>query len=445
MSAKIDSTGKILRRFLLVLTLFFYAYAFAMPDRREMLSGLTAILMSPAQVTKDYFIIGNLSGTFLNMALTATACLALLYIPGVVIKGSTVVAFILAMGFTTWGINILNIWPFFLGVFLCTLLRKQKIATCIDAAMFTTGLCPIVSEMLLRYPGPEVHAPTWQSALLALAVGMGVGLLSPALIGHSPNLHKSFNLYSAAMPAGFLGFFIMAAFYKTAGVTPPAIEATLGESRPEIAWSFFGIVFVSCIIAGFFLNGKSFRGYLDVLTDCGHKRDYTALFGPGLAITNFGVYGLCILSYYTLIGGSLNGVTCGIVFCMSCFAFAGSNPGNVWPIVVGYALASLVGVNALNSQAIMVGLCYASGLAPIAGVYGSVFGIVAGAAHYTLVTSVPALHGGFCLYNGGFTSVLIAMMLVPQLEAFFKTKEERRDLRRAKKREKLAAKESAAQ
>jgi len=103
MSAKIDSTGKILRRFLLVLTLFFYAYAFAMPDRREMLSGLTAILMSPAQVTTDYFIIGNLSGTSLNMALTATACLALLYIPGVVIKGSTVVAFILAMGFTNLG------------------------------------------------------------------------------------------------------------------------------------------------------------------------------------------------------------------------------------------------------------------------------------------------------------------------------------------------------
>ncbi|MBR2896133.1 MAG: DUF1576 domain-containing protein [Oscillospiraceae bacterium] len=440
MPASLDKTGRTLRRFLLVLTLFFYAYAFAMPDRMEMLSGLKTILLTPAQVTKDYFVVGNLSGTFLNMALVATACLSLLFLPGVVIKGSTVVAFILAMGFTTWGINILNIWPFFFGVFLCTLVRRQKISGAVDAAMFTTGLCPIVSEMLLRYPGAEVHAPTVQSALLALAVGMGVGFLTPALIAHSPNLHKGFNLYSAAMPAGFLGLFIMAAFYKTAGVTPPAIEATLGASRPEIAWSFFGIIFVGCIITGFILNGKSFKGYMDVLTDCGHKRDYTALFGPGLAIMNFDVYGLCILSYYTFIGGSLNGVTCGIVFCMSCFAFAGSNPGNVWPIVVGYVLASLLGVNALNSQAIMVGLCYASGLAPIAGVYGAPFGIIAGAAHYTLVTSIPALHGGFCLYNGGFTSVLIAMMLVPQLENFFKTKTERRDARRTKKREKLEAK-----
>ncbi len=443
MPAKIDDTSRILRRFMLAMTLFFYAYAFAMPDRSEMLTGLTSILFSPAQVTKDYFVIGNLSGTFLNMALVATACLALMFLPGAVVKGSTVAAFFLTLGFTTWGINILNIWPFFLGVFLCALVRKQKLSGSVDMAMFATGLCPIVSEMLLRYPGDAVHAPTWQSALLALAVGTGVGFLTPALAAHSPNLHKGFNFYSAALPAGLMGFFIVAMFYKTAGHTVPAIEATLGESQPIIAYSFFGTVFLASIITGFFLNGKSFKGYLDILTDSGHKRDYTALFGPGLALINFGVYGLFIVGYYTLIGGSFNGVTCGIVFCMVCFACAGSHPGNVWPIMAGYVLASLLGVNPVNAQAIMVGLCYASGLAPVAGVYGSLFGIVAGAAHYTLVTSVPALHGGFCLYNGGFTSVLIAVLLVPQLETFFKTKSERRDLRRAKKRAKAEAKGAA--
>ncbi len=439
MSVKPDQTSKILRWFMLAMTLFFYAYAFAMPDRGEMLTGLTNIILSPAQVTKDYFVIGNLSGTFLNMALVATACVLMMFIPGAVVKGSTVAAFFLTLGFTTWGINIMNIWPFFLGVFLCALVRRQKLSGSVDMAMFATGLCPVVSEMLLRYPGDAVHAPTWQSALLALAVGMGVGFLTPALAAHSPNLHKGFNFYSAALPAGLMGFFIVAAFYKTAGKTVPAIEATLGESQPVIAYGFFGCVFLISIIAGFCLNKFSFRGYLDILTDSGHKRDYTALFGPGLSLINLGVYGLFIVGYYTLIGGSFNGVTIGIVFCMVCFACAGSHPGNVWPIMAGYFLASLLGVNAVNAQAIMVGLCYASGLAPIAGVYGPLCGIVAGAAHYTLVTSVPALHGGFCLYNGGFTSVLIAVLLVPQLEAFVKTKSERRDLRRDKRR---AARES---
>jgi len=37
------------------------------------------------------------------------------------------------------------------------------------------------------------------------------------------------------------------------------------------------------------------------------------------------------------------------------------------------------------------------------------------------------MHGGFCLYNGGFTAALICLMLVPQLEKFCRTKEERKE------------------
>ena len=52
--------------------------------------------------------------------------------------------------------------------------------------------------------------------------------------------------------------------------------------------------------------------------------------------------------------------------------------------------------------------------------------------HYLLVTSVPNLHGGFCLYNGGFTAAVICILLVPELECFCKTKAERKALKAAK-------------
>ena len=83
-------------------------------------------------------------------------------------------------------------------------------------------------------------------------------------------------------------------------------------------------------------------------------------------------------------------------------------------------------VSAINAQAIVVGLCYANGLSPIADKYGWRFGFLAAIMHYLLVTSVPTLHGGFCLYNGGFTAALICIILVPELERFFRTKEERK-------------------
>ena len=95
-------------------------------------------------------------------------------------------------------------------------------------------------------------------------------------------------------------------------------------------------------------------------------------------------------------------------------------------------LAGLAGgtfAQGINAQAIVVGLCFANGLSPISGKYGWPFGILAGALHYCLVTSVPLLHGGFCLYNGGFTAAFVALVLVPQLEQFCKTREERRAVR----------------
>jgi len=39
---------------------------------------------------------------------------------------------------------------------------------------------------------------------------------------------------------------------------------------------------------------------------------------------------------------------------------------------------------------------------------------------------VPQLHGGMCLYNGGFTAALVCLLMLPSLERFFRTKNERR-------------------
>ena len=58
--------------------------------------------------------------------------------------------------------------------------------------------------------------------------------------------------------------------------------------------------------------------------------------------------------------------------------------------------------------------------------------------HYTLVTSVPLLHGGYCLYNGGFTAAFVCLMLIPILERFTKTKSQLQAERAALQAEKTA-------
>jgi hypothetical protein len=55
-------------------------------------------------------------------------------------------------------------------------------------------------------------------------------------------------------------------------------------------------------------------------------------------------------------------------------------------------------------------------LAPIAGEYGFLAGILAGVLHMSLVTNIGFLHAGMNLYNNGFSGGFVAAFLVPLLE-----------------------------
>ena len=188
------------------------------------------------------------------------------------------------------------------------------------------------------------------------------------------------------------------------------------------------------------LMGCTPADYLKLLNAEEHVGSISGKLGKEVFLMNVGVYGLFILAYYNLIGASFNGVTFGIIFCMLCTCNSGSHPGNVWPIMLGYVVGSTVfgwlsqlagGTYAMviNAQAIAIGLCFANGLSPIVSKYGWFWGMVSAILHFLLVTSVPNMHGGFCLYNGGFTAAVICVLMVPQLERFCKTKAERKALK----------------
>lgn len=100
--------------------------------------------------------------------------------------------------------------------------------------------------------------------------------------------------------------------------------------------------------------------------------DFTEKYGFALTLMNAGVFGLCILTCYNIVGARFTGPTDGVIWCMLSFSAAGSTPLNVFPVVLGYAIASNFGVYEIDTQGILVGLCFASGLFPIAGVYGPV-------------------------------------------------------------------------
>ncbi len=430
--------GSFLKLFFAFFTAAFLIAAVCMPDRGTMFSGLWKILITPCKVTTNYFSLGGYAATFLNMGLVGLISLLLF----ILFKGTpnnvSTLAFVLTLGFGSWGINILNILPTILGVILYGLVKREKLGTLVNAMLFSTGIAPLITELLVRYPGTEVIGFNWLGLGLALLVGFVIGFFLPAGLAHSPKVHKGFDLYSAALPIGMTAFLLNATLYKTMGLDVNALPL-LSDMKVASAATvniFCCAVFGLCILFAFLLGCKP-KDYWRLLSDPELVTNFSSTYGNAIFLMNVGVFGLFILGYYNLIGASFNGVTFGIIFCMLATCNSGSHPGNVWPIMLGYVVAStvfgwiapLLGGSftfQVNAQAIVVGLCYANGLSPIADKYGWRYGFVAAVMHYLLVTSVPALHGGFCLYNGGFTAALICLILVPELERFFRTKEERR-------------------
>ena len=82
------------------------------------------------------------------------------------------------------------------------------------------------------------------------------------------------------------------------------------------------------------------------------------------------------------------------------------------------AVASkLVNIN-MTSTAIVISGLFDTTLAPIVGDFGLVCGFFLGPLHLALVSNIGSLHSGLNLYNNGLSGGIIAMLIVPILDAF---------------------------
>ena len=430
------SESSFLKLFFLFIAVFFLIAAVCMPDRAEMLSGFVKILTSPTKLSTNYFSVGGFAATCLNMGLVGLAIVALYHFTKTTVNNVATLAFLLTVGFCSWGIHILNMWFTMLGVVVGNLIKKEKPMANINAMLFSTGVAPLISDLLLRYPHSEVIGFNALGFALAIAAGIVIGLIVSSGLSHSPNVHKGFNLYSAALPVGVATFLMNGVLYKVLGIDLPGAAGDLAVASRSMVNLFYGILFGLFVVFALLL-GCTPKDYWKLLKNRDQVNNVSGTQGNAVFLMNAGVFGLFILAYYNLIDANFNGVLFGLIFCMLCTCNSGSRPSNVWPIMLGYVVAAtvtgfispLLGGNfslAINAPAIVVGLCYANGLSPYCDKYGWQYGFVAAMIHYSIVTLVPNIHGGFCLYNGGFTGIFVCIILVPVLERFCKTKAERK-------------------
>ena len=408
------------------------------------------ILVMPSPLVTDYFKLGNLASAFLNAGLCGLSFALLMLFLKVECRPSMLAGYFLVIAHCFYGLNFLSMWPPVLGILLFSKVFKVGFRYNLDMAMFSTAFGPFISELLFRYHVWDYYIMyKVQISILGfiyvIIFSIFLGFAIPAMLPGALKLHKGYNLYNGGLAFGLLGLFLYAFMYKTFGITPPEAEPILnvtyalhGNSYQMFITIYFLIVFALFIFAGWYLNGKTFEGYSNLLKSNGHTADFFAEFGSAKVLMNIGFYGLLILGYFTLVvtctdGAGFTGPTVGVILAAMTFSAQGQHPANVWPVFVGYAVLSLLvtiicsigGLDipwTLSTQGYINGAAFATGLCPIAGRYGKRYGVIAGFVAAVICTSTNAMHGGFMLYNGGLTTGITALIMVPCLEYYWRPK-----------------------
>lgn len=436
--------------------LFSLAFLLAVPfaavytGETDILRDWARILFSPCPLVTDYYLLGSLPAAFLNAGMCGLACsLMFVCLDTGRFGSSNWAGYFLVVAHCFYGLNFVNMWPPVFGILIYCRVMNLRFRDTLDVAMFSTAFGPFVSELLFRYP----FQFTWSFTLFgyetsvagiisSILLGLFLGFAIPAMLPGAKLLHKGYNLYNGGLAFGLLGLLLYSFLYRTMGVAQPdpvvhmnTVYESHGNSYMLFCNLFFLIVFGICLVRGFFLNGRTFRGYGELLKDDSHKVDFFRKFGPARVYINLGFYGLFMLAYFDLVvllteGAGWTGATCGVTLAAVSFAASGQHPRNVLPVILGYVILYLAVkglclasgrtmVWSLSSQGYMNGLAFATGLCPFAGCYGFIVGIAAGFLSAVMCTTTSIMHGGFMLYNGGLTAGIAALILTPMLKLYF--------------------------
>jgi hypothetical protein len=85
--------------------------------------------------------------------------------------------------------------------------------------------------------------------------------------------------------------------------------------------------------------------------------------------------------------------------------------------MMGVYLASFTKTWNIYQPSPMLALLFSTTLAPVAGEFGVVAGIVAGYLHSSVALNVGIVYGGMNLYNNGYAGGIVAIFMVPVIQS----------------------------
>lgn len=395
------------KRLILWAGLFTLAYAIAMPDRSSMLTNYIHLLTSQTHLITDFFAVAGLSTAFFNASLHFFVGYFLMrHNTRSRINGLQVGAIGIFVGHSFFGTHILNIAPLILGVVLYAKLTKQSFKLFTTISMFTTALAPIVSFLFSKTGG------TFFSLLIASSVGLLLGCIAPPLAEEFLKFHHGLTLYNYGFTTGIIALFFT--------LFLPYFKLEIPQSQYiSTQYSSYLVIYLFCILIWIAILCKkaSLDSFKKLLKSSGRvPDDFVSKFGTNATLMNMFVTTLSFTILLLILNVTFNGLVLGGLLTIMGFSAFGKHFRNTLPIALGVLLACFLLGHPLNDTRLAVTILFATGLCPICGSYGTIYGIIAGFLHYNLAAVVMPLHQGMTLYNNGFSTGFVAATLTPLIE-----------------------------
>lgn len=396
-----------LKRFIVsiyILSFLLISLVFNHPD--EIIQGLKDIILAPSTLVSDYFAVGNIGAAIVNSSLLMIISVVLAIFNNLNLNGPIIAGIFTVGSFALFGKNIYNFAAIILGAYLYSKYKKERFGNYLVIALFGTALAPLVSLVSFGFGFSPILG-----LLLGNLCGILAGFMLVPLAYKLKDFHMGYNLYNVGFTCGIVGTLFMSLF-RAFGLESESLSL-IAQGNNKVFTIYFVIIFLSMIGLGFIFNEKSFKGYKELLESSGlAPNDFVQINGFGISLMNMGIMGLIMLFYILLVGGNLNGPSIGAILTVIGFSSFGKHPMNALPITLGVFLASMITKWDVNSVSMIFAATFGTALAPVAGAFGPLVGIITGFVHVVIVNNVGYLHGGINLYNNGFSAGIVAAILV---------------------------------
>ena len=413
-----ERQNKFLLVLLIVIMLSFIVLGLITDGPGEALKGFIQIQVHSGRLISDFIPIGGIGGTLINASLAGAVGLFIIVILKVQLSGPTYAAIFTIMGFGFFGKTPLNILPILFGVYLSSKVAGKMFREYIIIALFGTALGPLVSFMVFEFGFTGVTA-----VAVGILAGTITGFLLPAIAVSMLHLHQGYNLYNMGLSCGFFALFA-ASLVRAAG---HQIESTMvwysGES-PVVIW-LVSVLSIGLIIIGLVSEKmKSIKEFINIQKIPGRlPSDFMDMASLGGALINSGLIGIAGSIYIFLVGGDFNGAMIAGLLTIMGFGAFGTHLKNSWSIVLGVVMSTLLFGWELSSPGPLLAALFGTTLAPLAGQFGILTGIIAGFIHLIMVMQTGAWQGGMNLYNNGFAGGLTAALIVAVIQWYRSSKE----------------------